>query len=256
MRLLIKCFALFTACILLQYASFAQKQTISVQQIWVGYFNQSRFSNHLGSYIEAQLHTKEQFATGWSQSITSLGLNYYIPNNAKFTAAYSFVDNFPADSHKNFSQPEHRIWEQLQWQSSYPALRVSQWVRLEQRFKRKIKNVNELAEDYAYSNRIRYFLSLAAPLSKNRFAANTVAFNCSDEVYINFGKEILYNYFDQNRFFVGINYYTNNHDYIQAGYLNVFEQLSAGNKYKDYHVAKVYYFHNLDWRHMRMTSSE
>ena len=86
------------------------------------------------------------------------------------------------------------------------------------------------------------------PLSKKRFQPKSLSFVVNDEVHINFGKQIVYNYFDQNRFFLGFTYHVNKHDNLQFGYMNVFQQLAAGNKYRSNHVARVFYFHNLDLR--------
>ena len=86
------------------------------------------------------------------------------------------------------------------------------------------------------------------PLSKKGIVPGDLAFVVNDEVHINFGKQIVYNYFDQNRFFVGLKYQTNKQDNIQVGYMNLFQQLAAGNKYKNIHAVRVFYFHNLDLR--------
>jgi hypothetical protein len=80
------------------------------------------------------------------------------------------------------------------------------------------------------------------------FKPGTFSFVLSDEVFVNFGKEIVFNTFDQNRFFAGFAYYLNNHDNLQFGYMNVFQQQAAGNRYRSNHVARVFFFHNLDWR--------
>ena len=83
---------------------------------------------------------------------------------------------------------------------------------------------------------------------KKAFAPGTFSFIVNDEVHINAGKEITYNYFDQNRFFTGFAYHLNAHDNIQVGYMNMFQQLAAGNRYRMIHVARLFYFHNLDLR--------
>jgi hypothetical protein len=123
-----------------------------------------------------------------------------------------------------------------------------QWVRLDERFRRKIKSNDELAEGYNYNWKARYNLFLMAPLSKNAFAPKTLSFVANDEVHINFGKQVIYNYFDQNRFFLGFAYHINKHDNIQFGYMNMFQQLAAGNQYRNINAARVFYFHNLDLR--------
>ena len=65
---------------------------------------------------------------------------------------------------------------------------------------------------------------------------------------VNLGKEIVYNSFDQNRFFTGFNYFFNRQTYLQFGYLNVFQQQTSGNKYRVINAARILVFHNLDFR--------
>ena len=224
------------------------KQTESVQQVWSGYFNQTRFSNKWGMWADVHLRTKEDFFTNFSQGIVRLGLTYYLTDDAKVTAGYAFINHFPADAHKNISQPEHRPWQQVQWHNRYNKVRVMQWFRLEERWRRKILNNDELASGYNFNFRIRYNFFSQFALSKKRFQPNTLSLVINDEVHVNFGKQIINNYFDQNRFFLGFNYHLNKHDNLQFGYMNLFQQLAAGNRYRSIHVARLFYFHNLDVR--------
>ena len=224
------------------------KQTESVQQVWLGYFNQTRFSNKWGLWADLHLRSKEDFVTDLSQSVVRLGLTYYLEDDVKLTAGYAWVNHFPADNHKNISQPEHRPWQQIQWHTRYPKLRLMQWFRLEERYRRKILNDDKLADGYNFNFRVRYNFFAQFPLSKKRFQPRTLSFVVNDEVHINFGKQIVNNYFDQNRFFLGFNYHVNKHDNLQFGYMNIFQQLAAGNRYRSNHVARLFYFHNLDLR--------
>ena len=244
-----KCFFIFCFSSLLNQDLFSQtKQTETVQQTWFGYFNQTKFSNKWGTWTDIHLRTKEDLVSDISQSILRLGLTYYLNDDTKLTAGYAYVSHYPADNHKNVTMPEHRPWQQLQWHSKYSKLRLMQWFRLEERFRRKILNNDELAEGYNFNFRARYNIFFMAPLSKKRFEPRSLSFVVNDEVHINFGKQVVYNYFDQNRFFLGFAYHVNKHDNLQVGYMNVFLQLAAGNKYRSNHVARVFYFHNLDVR--------
>ena len=234
--------------LLMAFSGFSQKQTTYTEQVWLAYFNQTRFSNKWGLWVDVHLRTKEDFFTNFSQAIGRAGLTYYLNDNTKLTAGYAYINHFPADGHKNISQPEHRTWQQLQWHTKYQKLRLMQWIRLEERFRRKIENDDELAEGYNFNWRVRYNFFAAFPLSKKEFAPKTWSFVLNDELHINAGKEIVYNYFDQNRFFAGFSYHLNAHDNIQIGYMNVFQQLSAPSSYKSIHAARLYYFHNLDAR--------
>ena len=232
----------------IQIAGFAQKQTTNTNQVWLAYSNQTRFNNKLGLWADLHLRTKEEFFTNFSQSIARFGLTYYINDNTKLTAGYAFVSHFPADNHNNVTQPEHRPWQQLQWHSRFQRLRLMQWIRLEERFRRKILNNDELAEGHNFNWRVRYNFAATFPLGKKAFAPKSWSFILNDEVHINAGKEIVYNYFDQNRFFAGFGYHINAHDNIQLGYMNLFQQLAAGNRYKTIHAARIFYYHILDLR--------
>lgn len=228
---------------------FAQtKQTEHVNQVWLGYFNQTRFSNKWGAWADLHLRTKEDFFNNFSQGIIRLGVTYYVNDETKLTAGYAFVNHFPADNHKNISQPEHRPWQQIQWHTKYPKLRLMQWFRLEERYRRKILNDDALADGYSFNFRLRYNFFSQFPLSKKRFQPGTLSFVANNEVHINFGKQIINNYFDQNRFFLGFNYHVNKHDNLQFGYMNLFQQLAAGNKYRSLNTGRLFYFHNIDLR--------
>ena len=245
-------YVLVVCFVTIQVAGFAQKQTTHVEQVWLGYFNQARFSERWGLWADLQLRTKEEFFTNFSQGLARVGLTYYLNNNTKLTLGYAFINHFPSDNHQNISQPEHRPWQQIQWHTRYDRLRLMQWIRLEERFRRKIKNNDELDEGHLFNWRVRYNFFAAFPLSKKAFAPKTWSFVLNDELHINAGKEIVNNYFDQNRFFAGFSYHLNDHDNIQLGYMNLFQQLSAVSRYRNIHAARIFYFHNLDFRNANL----
>ncbi|MGG9972327.1 DUF2490 domain-containing protein [Ferruginibacter sp. SUN002] len=223
------------------------KATTKDNQIWLGYLNQTRLSNKWGVWTDLQLRTKEDFVDNFSQSIARVGLTYYLTEEAKLTAGYAYITSYPEGA-RTIAQPEHRPWQQIQWHTKYPKLRLMQWFRLEERYRRNILNNTELADGYNFNWRLRYNILAQFPLSKNKFQPNTFSFVLNNEIHVNFGKQIVYNYFDQNRFFAGFAYHLNKHDNLQFGYMNLFQQLPAGNKYKSNSVARLFYFHNLDLR--------
>jgi Protein of unknown function (DUF2490) len=226
----------------------SSKSTEDIQQVWLGYFNQARFSNKWGMWTDLHLRTKEDFTNNFSQAIIRLGLTYYLDNNTKLTAGYARVFLFPGDNHKQITQPEHRPWQQLQWHTSFTRTRLMQWIRLEERFRSKIANDSTLADGYNFNWRLRYNIWYEVPLVKNGVLPGSLSFIANDELHINFGKEIINNYFDQNRFFLGLKYQAGKSSNIQFGYMNLFQQLSAGNRYKNIHAARIFFFQNFDLR--------
>jgi hypothetical protein len=234
--------------LLLSSTNAQTKTTVDVRQLWTGYFNQTRLTDKWGLWTDVHLRTKDNYFNNLSQGIIRFGLTYYLNDDAKLTAGYAYVNHFPSDNHTNISQPEHRPWQQIQWHTKYPKLKLMQWFRLEERYRRKIKNNDELADGYNFNFRLRYNILSQFSLSKKRFQPNTFSFVLSNEVFVNFGEQIVYNVYDQNRFFAGFHYHINKHDNLQFGYMNIYQQLASGNQYRSTHAARVFYFHNLDLR--------
>lgn len=226
----------------------SQKQTTHSQQVWLAYFNQTRFSDKWGIWVDAHLRTKDDFFDSLSVGIARAGLTYYLNDNTKLTAGYAYVNIFPGDNHANISRPEHRPWQQIQWHTKYPKLRLMQYLRLEERFRRKVLNNDELAEGHNFNFRVRYNFFMNGPIGNKPFVPGTFSWIVNDELHVSFGKEVVYNYFDQNRLFLGFSYHVNAHDNIQFGYMNIFSQLPAGNRYRNVHAARLFYIHNLDLR--------
>ncbi|MEI9955163.1 MAG: DUF2490 domain-containing protein [Ferruginibacter sp.] len=224
------------------------KQTEKLNQIWYGYLNQTRFSNKWGLWTDLHLRTKENFVDNYSVSILRLGLTYYINDATKLTLGYAYVTNYPGDNHKSISQPEHRPWQQIQWHTRYGKKRMMQWFRLEEKYKRKILNDSTLADGYGFNWKLRYNFWYEVPFNKKGAVPKSWSFILNDEVHINFGKQIVNNYFDQNRFFVGLKYQFSEQSNIQFGYMNLFQQLAAGNKYKNIDAARIFFFQNIDLR--------
>jgi hypothetical protein len=234
--------------VLTQQQGMAQKQTTHVQQTWFNYANQTRFSDRWGMWLDGSARTREDWLSAWSQVLGRVGATYYINNNVKLTAAYAYVHSYPAAPHTGVARPEHRPWQQIQWHNNKPNLRVMQWVRLEERFRRKIAAPDRLGEGHDFNYRVRQNILLLFPLSKKPFEAGTLSAIANNEVFLNFGKEVVLNTFDQNRLFFGLAYHVNAQDQIHAGYMNLYQQQNSGNQYRMVHTARISYFHNLDLR--------
>ena len=226
----------------------AQKNVVTEEQTWFGFFNQTRFSNRWGVWLDAHLRLKDDFVGELSQFIIRPGLTYYATDDVRLTAAYAYVHHFPAEGHEDVAQPEHRPWQQVQWFMRWPKVRLMQWIRLEERFRRKILNDSELADGYNFNGRIRYNFALFIPLTQKRFDPGGLHFLLNDELMVNFDKKIVYNHFDQNRFFAGLVYQVNPHAQLHGGYMNLYQQQPAGNTFRNQHTIRLFYFHNLDLR--------
>lgn len=227
---------------------FSQKRSTSENQVWFSYNNQTRLSDKWGIWGDFHLRTKENYFKDFSTGIARVGLMYYLTDNTKLTAGYAYVHNYPQQGHTDVARPEHRPWQQLQWHNKFPKLRLMQYLRLEERYRRKIKDNNELADGYNFNWRTRYSILVNFAFNEKPFAPKTISWFINDEVHVNFGKEIVYNSFDQNRLFAGLQYHVNSHNVLQVGLMYLYQQLASGNNYRHIYAPRISFFQNLDLR--------
>jgi len=228
-----------------------KKQVIPATQTWFGIYEQARFSNRWGAALDIQLRTKDHFLTGLSQGAIRGSAVYYMNEGLRFSAGYAFFNYFPGDNHAHISQPEHRLWQQVQWIDNNRKYRLIHVVRLEERFRRNILNDYTLAHGNMFNYRARYQLAAYVPFGHQHFSPGSLTWFISDEILINFGKEIRTNYFDQNRFSTGLQYHLTSQKSVQFAYLNVYQQTSAKRVFRKTDVIRLSFFHNTDFRKPR-----
>jgi hypothetical protein len=216
------------------------------EQLWLGYFNQTRLTNRLGLWIDVQYRLTDNFVARPFQFLFRPALTYFISDNLRANLGYTLVEHFPAKG-LNTARTEHRVWQQIWWNQKYSGLTTLQWLRLEQRFNEKVVD-DQKEPGYNYSFRVRYNLSFFIPLKGKEILPKTPFAAIANEVFLNFGDNIVYNTFDQNRLFVGFGYQFTPHLNAQLGYLNVYQQESSGNNYFSTHAIRFFVFHSIDLR--------
>ena len=228
------------------YGQAPAKQVTDREQVWLGYFNQTRLSDKFSLWLD--LHARRNdFLERWSQTIVRPGLTYHLTDQTRLTAGYAYISTWPASETEQTIRPEHRPWQQISWTGRSKKLQTNQWIRLEERFNRNIAN-DELQEGYHFNFRARYMITLMVPLKGDFIQPGVPFLVLNDEVHVNFGKEILYNYFDQNRLFAGVGFPFAKNLNAQLGYMQVFQQLPAGNRFLKTHALRLFIFHTLDFR--------
>ena len=224
------------------------KNVQHLNEVWFAYFNQIRISEKWGTWTDFQLRTKEDFLNKFSVGIIRVGLTYYLSNTVKLTAGFAWANYFPQDNHKHISQPERRPWQQVQWDAHYGRKRMVHWVRLEERYRHKILNDSTLAHGYNFNYRLRYNWRYELPFDKKGIEPGAVSLIINDEINVNAGKQIVYNYFDQNRFYTGLKIQVTPVSNVQFGYLNIFQQLASGNQYKIVNAIRLSWYQSFDVR--------
>lgn len=207
------------------------------------------------------LNTNAKLSKHWSL-ITDLHIrrtNFLQNNNFYFARAgvgYAVTDKFSIAAglghmwlaNKNgatelFSN-ENRIYQQAQLNNSINKVSVTHRLRIEERWVQRV--INSIPTDEKrFSTRFRYLLSANIPLSKNK---KVPSFVVADELLMQMGKYIIYNPFDQNRFFAGIKQQVTKSLSFDFGYMHVWQQKLSGYQYSRNHTIRWFFYWQPDWR--------
>lgn len=214
---------------------------------WLMYFGNHKFSNRLGWHAEIQVRRHDVF-TEDQQLLLRTGVDYYLQNNSRFTIGYAFIETHPyGEFAVPNAFPEHRIWQQFLTTQSLGKVKLSHRYRLEQRM---IGNAStgEFSNG-RFENRFRYMAKATINLTKSE---RPVFLAVYDEIFVNFGKEVGYNIFDQNRLYGALGLTLSPTLKIEAGYLYQVVQArsleltpSVRNRIENNHTFQLGVFHTM-----------
>ena len=139
-------------------------------------------------------------------------------NPLAYSIGYSYLRSYPyTENAIPATKPEHNIWEQITLSQVYKELSFSHRFRLEHRFQGNLvmnSNQNYAVDDFSFSNRFRYRLTVRYPIFNNWFI------NIFDELWINMNENFQYPAYDRNWLYLGIGYEIMKNGNIQVAYLH------------------------------------
>ncbi|MCA6363581.1 MAG: DUF2490 domain-containing protein [Bacteroidetes bacterium] len=214
---------------------------------WYVIMGNHRLTSKWGLHTEVQLR-RAGIITPAQQHLFRAGVDYRLHNNLILTAGYCYVYT---DSYGKQPAPlpfnEHRGWQQVLLTHAIGRARVQHRYRLENRWLERYNSTSQRNE-VVYVNRFRYRLQLTLPINKPDMVPGAFFATVNDELWVNFGKQIRYNVFDQNRAYAGFGYQLNPSCNVQLGYLNQLIFKSDGVRVENNHTLQVAFFCNLDFR--------
>jgi hypothetical protein len=254
-RLLLHTFTFMKICFSFLLFGFIslQLQAQSVRQFdeqfhaWYVLMGNHTLTNHIRLHTEAQFR-RAGIITPTQQHLFRVGIDYKLNNNIIITAGYCYVytgsyGKQPAVLPFN----EHRGWEQLLLMHKVGRVVVQHRYRLENRWIERYDATSQSNKVF-YANRFRYRLQASVPLNKPEISAGAFFAVVNDELWVNFGKEIRFNVFDQNRAYAGFGFQIDKVCNVQLGYLNQLIFKSDGIRVENNHTLQFAFFCNLDFR--------
>lgn len=222
------------------FSSLAAAQADHNANAWFMYFGdhpiaKSRFGVHLeGQWRRANL------GLTWQQLLLRPAVNFQLHRRVTLTGGYGFIDthrygDFPA--REKFL--EHRIFEQANISQKFRGLEFQNRLRLEQR--------HILGFAARYENRFRYMLRTSVPLPIGD--RKTYYLGLYNEIFYNFGKNVAFNVFDQNRAYVALGRNLKRQTRVEVGFLEQTLQQRNGRVFEHNHTLQVGIYSRLPFGH-------
>ncbi|MDD5151002.1 MAG: DUF2490 domain-containing protein [Flavobacterium sp.] len=218
-----------------------EKKINQQQQTWVSLNNTIMFDKHWG--LLADFHVRRTDFLDSESFYMARGAAAYVTENKQIIALgcghFWFA---PSNPNWNTFSNQDFIYQLYQFNSKIGKASVLHRFRNEQRWQQII--VNDInTGNKQFTDRVRYLISFDIPIFKNKSLPRLAI---SDEILVQFGKEVVYNTLDQNRFFIGIKQSINPKLSFDFGYMNVYQQKKSGYQYDMNHTLRLFFYYKND----------
>lgn len=216
---------------------------------WWNYFGDHPIGDtKWGIHLEGQWR-RNNIAANWQQLLLRPAVNYSVHPNITFTAGYGFIATMRyGDNPFPYPFPEHRFFEQVQVTNRVGRVSMAHRYRLEQR---ELGELN-IAPDgtrthsrWRHENRFRYMYRVMVPI-KGKWGVALY-----DEFFLNFGKNVAKNVFDQNRAYGAITYNLPKKSRLEAGFMEQTLQQRNGIIIENNHTLMVSIYSALPFGHRK-----
>jgi hypothetical protein len=218
---------------------------------WYMYFGDHHVSGRWGVHLEGQWR-RSNVITNWQQLLLRPGVNYDLNEAVMLTAGYAFIDTWPyggAPAPNRF--PEHRFFQQALVRQRIGRTQTSHRYRLEQRLLGETQreadgsvNVNR----YRYENRFRYMFRANVPLRGRTIEKGDWYVGLYNEFFVNFGRNVASNIFDQNRAYAALGYKLGEVGNLEVGYMQQTLLQRSGRVLEYNHTFQVGVYSNLPFK--------
>jgi hypothetical protein len=194
---------------------------------WFYYIGDHKISDRWGIHPELQFR-RTGIGTQPQKFLLRSAVNYHPSDHLMVSVGYVYSREYPYGVYpRDFELPEHRIYQQLEFEHKVGKYDLIHRIRQEQRFIADIEgipdpdsegNLRPEHQGWPLQNRTRYSISINFPLEGVDIDNNEFYLFASNEFFFSFGKNVSNN-FDQNRAQLGIGYQVGSFGRMEIGYL-------------------------------------
>ncbi len=228
-----------------QYQPPPRKELRSTNGVWFGIYTKYHFNEKWAYYGEYHLRRKDGLQK-MGQIYLRVGATYkvakYLDLTVGFVNPYYWAPN-PEEPNMDKVVPQYRGWQQAVLATPFDHIKVMHQFRLEQRFRRDYRH----DAPFKLTHRFRYKITAYLPLNHKDFGPGTLFMALYNEIFIQAGKSVVYNHFEDNRAFIGLGYNLNRSIQLQSGYMYSFRHDGAPHRYENRNIIRFNIIHHLDF---------
>lgn len=217
---------------------------------WAGFYTKYRISEKMFYYGEYHYRRRDDnagFVGDMAQVYLRFGLTYLAKKNVELTGGivtpFYWAPDYEPNTGVDKVVPQYRFWEQVLLVQQVNRMKLYHQFRFEQRWKRDYTEGSE----FGLTHRFRYRITAYYPLNKPKLMPKTLYLSFYDEIFIQAGKKVKYDHFEDNRVFLGLGYIVNENIQIQAGYMWTFRHNGSPYNYESRHIPRISVYHNFDF---------
>lgn len=210
----------------------------SINSVWLGYLNTTTIDEKWNVNTDIQYRTKEWLEKP-SQFLVRSGLGYKLNDKVRITLGAAHFRFYLTSITTN---GEWRPWQELLINDAVGKTKIAHRFLAEQRFNQKVV-ANKPTNDHSFNWRFRYRLEATRHLIK--YGSKGISLIIGNEILINAGNSIRYNYFDQDRLYAGFNFDQNKHLTYQIEFMYIWQQQSNGITLDKVSIVRFNIFHRI-----------
>lgn len=223
-------------------AQTGEKEVNDQFQTWVSVNVAMRLTTKWGVMTDLHLRTNHSFAST-SFVLGRIGAVYWLSGKTTLAAGYTRIDVAPVQKGATTFSGGNWIYQQVQHVNKIGNAGFTARLRNEQRWQQQV--VNDSVSGTIFSNRVRLLAYVTIPVSRHPYVPSIAL---ADELMVQFGKDIVYNTFDQNRLFAGLRQPLSKTLSFDIGYMLVYQQRPSGYQFNRNHTLRCFFYYRPDWR--------
>lgn len=173
-----------------------EKKVSHANQLWLQYYSQIALTNKWSLLVDGGHRWQDVFQER-TQYIIRMAAGYNLNPDMRVAAG---VGHFGAYHTSDLSRIELRPYQELVLKNRLNKVSLSHRYRIEERFFYPVLD-GEVQTPHSFNFRFRYAITVSIPIVKwpKESGERAILMNVGDEVFINAGKDIGHNIFNQNR---------------------------------------------------------